>query len=366
MKKINENFLLYIGTENEVKNLKSFDQIFRNQIKFPNSSSVIEKSIEDSILAFLPTIFLENYSKYKYKVQKLLPKTNPVILNSMNHGSGYFTDFLIAHLVEERNAKHIMICHGGNYGIMEISIQEKIWCRIADSYILWSKPRNFNSKCEVLKMPSLRFHKWRHVSVSTNKNRKNILFLTTGHYPQRYLYNSIFPNTIDDSYLEWQMRFLNLINKEVTSSLIIRDFHNFNEIGIGSIQEWALDRNIPIDSSETLENAMSKSKILVHTTPQTTYLEAFCANHPSICYWNPDSNLIRTDLYPYFEALEEAGILHFSPESAANKLNQISNDPFTWWNTFKVQNALINFRNNVCYTNPSALNDWATFIKKIK
>jgi putative transferase (TIGR04331 family) len=364
MKKINEKYILFFGSGNEVKNLNSFDPVFRNQLKFPYSSSVIEKSIEDSILNFLPTLFLENYSNYKNKVQKYLTKTTPIILNSMNHGSGYFIDFLIAHLVEEKKAKHIMICHGGNYGIMEVSIQERIWCRISDSYILWSNPRNFNSRCEVLKMPSLRFYKWQFASENKSYNRKDILFLTTGHYPQRYLYNSIFPNTIDDSYLEWQMRFLNLLNEENVFSLVIRDFHNFNEIGIGSIQEWALGMNVKIDSSGTLENAMSKSKILVHTTPQTTYLEAICANHPSICYWNPDSNLIRNDLYPYFEALVEAGILHFSPESAASKLNQISNDPFNWWNSVKVQNALVYFRNNVCYTNPSALDDWATFIKK--
>ena len=95
IKGINEENTVFIGSGNEVKNLNSFDPAFRKQIKFPFSISAIEKSIEDSILSFLPTIFLENYLKYKDQAQKLLPKNSPVILNSMNHGSGYFVDFLI-------------------------------------------------------------------------------------------------------------------------------------------------------------------------------------------------------------------------------------------------------------------------------
>jgi len=364
MKQINVSYVNFIGFEDEIPGLSTVNKDLRRIFDFPDTDSVLEKSIQDAILIILPTIFLEDYSKFNRSVRKVLPKESPLILNSMNHGKGHFIDFLIAHLVEERKAKHIMICHGGNYGIMEVSIQEKIWARIADTYVLWSNTKIYNEKCDVIKLPSLRFHKHQNAFAFNYAASHDVLILISGHYPERYVYNSIFPNTIDESYEGWQIRFLNNVNKETISSIVIRDYHNFNALSNGLIEEWAQKNRVRIDSSNNLESALKKSKISIHTAPQTSYLEALTANHPSICYWNPDSNIIRKELIPYFTILEDVGILHKTPESAAKKLNEVAFNPSEWWNSGPIQESLEIFKHNVCFTHSAALDQWSLFIQK--
>ena len=42
---------------------------------------------------------------------------------------------------------------------------------------------------------------------------------------------------------------------------------------------------------------------------------------------------------PYYNLLIEAGIIHLTPESASQKINEIWNDVEGWWRTNEVQNA---------------------------
>ena len=90
------------------------------------------------------------------------------------------------------------------------------------------------------------------------------------------------------------------------------------------------------------------------------------ADIPTICYWNPDDNLIREDLKIFFDELVKVGVVHYSPESAAVKVNEVSNDPSKWWYSKPVRAARKQFQNNVCYTSPDAIDQWSTFINSIK
>lgn len=341
------------------------DENRRSSIMFSNPESELEKSLQECIRHFLPTVFFENYNSTKGVVQKLLPKSPKVILNSQNHSGGELIDFFIAHTVEERKAKHLMICHGGCYGAMEVSIQEKIWARISDSYALWSNPISYGPNCKTVKLPSLRFHKWQSFYKKPSLG-KNILMMLTGNYPQRYAYNSIYPYTIDDQYDEWQIQFLSKIEKKLQADVVIRDFHHSFDNGLGRVCAWAEKSGIKVDSDLPLDIALCQSKIVVHTVAQTTYLETLSANHPTICFWNPDSNLIRSDLMPYFDGLVAAGVIHHTPESAAEKLNEVADDPLTWWSSDLVRDAVSRFMKNVCYTSPDGLSKWAAYIRNME
>ncbi len=342
---------------------KSCDIDKRYLLRFPVSESSTEESLQECLRVFLPTIFLENYNLTRDMVKKSLPKSPCIILNSQQHEGGEFIDFFIAHAIEELKSKHIMVCHGGCYGVMDVSIQERVWARISDVYALWTEPPNILGE-KLIKLPSLRFNKW--LKPQKNKSsKKDILIFLTGCYPQRYSYNSIFPYTIDEQYDEWQIRFLKNIEKKLYPRIIVRDFHRSSDVGLGKIKNWIeAQEGISVKTNISMEDALNSSRVAIQTVPQTTYLETLIANHPTLCYWNPDVNLIRKDLNKYFALLETVGVIHYSPESAAKKLNEIYEDPWSWWGSEEVQDAVKKFRKHVCYTSTNAITEWSSFLRK--
>lgn len=338
-----------------------YDPSRRDVLKFPMPVSQLEESLQACIRKFLPTVFIENFIKARQHAYEMLPKSPKLILNSQHHVGGEAVDFFIAHSVEDRGAEHMMVCHGGCYGAMEVSVQEQIWARFSDVYALWSNPRNYGAEARIIKLPSLRFHKWLDFP-KKKKSGRHILVLTTGHYPQRYAYNSIYPYTIDDEYEAWQRRFLSQIDIHHQGDIVIRDYHRSFDISSGNLRKWLEDHGFEMDVKPSLKEALQDSKIVIQTVPQTTYLETLTADHPTLCFWNPEANLIRADLVPYFEGLVRVGILHRTPESASRKLNEIASDPLQWWNSHAVRAAVGLFRENVCHTSKTGLTKWAKYI----
>ena len=112
---------------------------------------------------------------------------------------------------------------------------------------------------------------------------------------------------------------------------------------------------------EELQNVI----LTVHCVVQTTFLETITADIPTILFFNKKDTLIRKDLYKYFDELAEVGVVHYRPESAAEKVNAVSSDPSKWWYSKHVRSARKCFQNNVCFTSPDAIDQWSKYIKSI-
>lgn len=347
-----------------VENLAPCDTSTRQELEFPHPENVLEEVLQDAIRRLLPSIFLENFSKINSKIMKYVPKKKILFLDSLHCSGGERIDFFKANAVEHFSSEIMMICHGGCYGAMEITVQEQIWSRVSDYYALWSNPVNYNSNCTTLKLPSLRFHNKNNL-FSNSKQGQDILVFLTGHYPNRYAYNSIFPYTLDDDYSEWQLRFLDCLDKDNYPALVLRDYHNSDKINDGKVLRWAEVNKIKIQNRLAFYDALSNSKLCIQTVPQTTYLETIIADKPTICYWNPESNFIREDLKQYFDEMYEAKVFHRSPESAADQVNLVSEAPLDWWNCGPVKEAVSLFRENVCLTSSDGFNRWEKTIKSI-
>ena len=96
----------------------------------------------------------------------------------------------------------------------------------------------------------------------------------------------------------------------------------------------------------------------IHTANETTYLQALASDFPSIIFWNADRFTVHDEHINAFEALIDADILHHSPEAAAKKLNQIYQDPQTWWKSKRVQKARTYFCDKLAYTSEDYLDTW--------
>ena len=98
-------------------------------------------------------------------------------------------------------------------------------------------------------------------------------------------------------------------------------------------------------SPETLVDLLPQARVLISTYNATTYLEAFAMEVPTIMFWNPDFWELTETATPFFDDLVEAGILHYSPTSAATKLTEVWDDVDNWWSSEQVTVARKRFCN---------------------
>ena len=81
-------------------------------------------------------------------------------------------------------------------------------------------------------------------------------------------------------------------------------------------------------------------------------------NIPTILFSDNELKHLNFEAFVYFEKLLQCGIYHDSPESAANKLNQIYNDPDAWWHDAAVQKVRQEFCDKFSRTTPNWLSEW--------
>ena len=110
---------------------------------------------------------------------------------------------------------------------------------------------------------------------------------------------------------------------------------------------------------------VAKSRLAIHTANETTYLETLAANFPTLVFWDPNFYEVRPELQVYFDALVGVGILHYTPESAAEKLNQVFKDPMAWWSSEEVQQARKFFCEHLALTSDDWFSQWQSELKGV-
>ena len=123
---------------------------------------------------------------------------------------------------------------------------------------------------------------------------------------------------------------------------------------INTFDDFKLD-----DNKLSFTDMLCKSRIAIIDNRQTTYIEALVVNHPVILFWNKDDWEVRSEAEPYFEALHSAGILYYSPVSAAAKLKEIYHQPKQWWYSDEVQHARDIFVNQFAKTSSNSIREFS-------
>jgi putative transferase (TIGR04331 family) len=159
-------------------------------------------------------------------------------------------------------------------------------------------------------------------------------------------------------YLAEQARFWAALAKEVKPLMALRLYTQDYEWGIREYMQ-AVAPDLRIEGwSKPFYARMRESRLCIATYNSTTYLETLAANFPTLVFWNPGITQLKEDAIPYFEQLRSCGILHYTPESAARKLNQIYDDPQEWWHQPEVQEARGAFCEQYARTSPNWLEEW--------
>ena len=79
--------------------------------------------------------------------------------------------------------------------------------------------------------------------------------------------------------------------------------------------------------------------MVVHSYDSTGILETLSNNIPALAFWRNNLDHAHESAKPYYQLLVDAGIVHLTPESAAQKVNEVWDDVEGWWGQDKVQNT---------------------------
>lgn len=93
------------------------------------------------------------------------------------------------------------------------------------------------------------------------------------------------------------------------------------------------------DGSRRAPYWMQRSRLVIVTYPDTTFIEAMVMNAPTIGLWNPDYFEMTADAAAFFDALAEQGVIFSDPAGAARQLERVYDFAGGWWAAEGIQSA---------------------------
>jgi putative transferase (TIGR04331 family) len=301
------------------------DILLREKIKskLKEEKNNIEDIIEEILIDVIPICWLEGFNELnKSVVEQPWPRNPKFIWTSNSFDTDEVFKLWTAYKTEQ-GIKYYAGQHGNNYGTyryMNPAIEEIT----SDKFLTWG---------------------W---TDGLQQHIPSFIFKTVGKYNQKYdqkgglLLIEVCLNhritTWDGSnefgsYFEDQKKFIKYLGSSQRKELTIRLHAGYRFMRWDEENRWReFDANLKIDTGEKKINKLiSKSRLIVHSYDSTGILELLSQNVPMLAFWQNGFDHLRDNSHPYYQLLVDVGILHLSPESAADKVNEVWDDVDNWW-----------------------------------
>lgn len=303
----------------------------------------------------VPCVHVELFERLGVQVKKKFPKSPSSIMTANAHVYHEAFKLWAAHNIE-KGSRLFIAQHGGHYGTGLWNSEEDHEIAIADLYLSWGWT---DDKKNIVPISSGKLAK-AIKKIRADPDGK-IMWVTMCLPRYAYFMYSIPVGPQYLSYLEDQFAFAQELNEQLRNQIVLR----LHPCDFGWNQKKRWQQKFPDltieDGSMPFYEQLNRSRLLVTTYNATTYLETFAANYPTVMFWNDKHWELRASAMPYFRTLEEVGILHNTPQSAAVFVEKIAGNPASWWMSREVQDVREKFVKN--YARVS--NDYLKELKKI-
>ena len=333
----------------------------RKALKLDEGNNQFESLLETLIPCQIPLSYVENVARIQEMAHLRYSKKPKVIFTANDYNSNEVFKFWVAGQVE-KGAKLVIGQHGGLSGMSLWDAIEEHIINISDQYITWGWSNAGDPKLQPLPAGKLIRIKKRLRPVS----KGHILWVWCGLPRYSYWMYSVPVASQFLNYLEDQIDFAKKLSPDVRRLLLLRYYvHDYGWDEVNQMRK--LDLGIrEYYGKQTMVEQLKQSRLFLGTYNSTTYLEAFAADCPTVLFWNPNHWELMPSAKPYFDELRNAEILHDTPKSAAQKVNEIYRDPEAWWKSSDVQNAKNSFCEQFAHTSANWLRQWKTTLVEIK
>jgi putative transferase (TIGR04331 family) len=307
-----------LASRNE--SLRNNLNVFHNKLG-PNSATVV------SLLSkYLPSVYLESFNSLHTTIKPWRRKRYPrVIFTANRHLYDDVFNYWTACAVE--NGSNLVIAqHGGHYGISEFpSCWERHEFDIADRYMSWG----WNSRDKSLAGPALILVRQNFIK---RNNARQLIVVTD----QLFTYpRSLFGDIDESSPYLWNIKDLVKNVESRVNTVLVRIPITHNDSGHSQI-DW-FNEHLPQTAVDTGEqkfrHLLKQAKLVVIPHNGTTLIESIALGVPTIIFWDKSIVWMRSEAEVVFNALEQVGIFHRTPESASSFINSIWDDVDGWWNS---------------------------------
>ena len=276
---------------------------------------------------YIPSVYIEGYKSLFQSVKPWKSKAFPrVIFTANRHLYDDVFNFWTA-LAVESGSRLVLAQHGGNYGISEFpSFSERHENLVADRYITWGWDSSGPS-FKGFALPLIRR------SLHAAKINGPLLIITEQlwQYPR-----SMFSDLPQSStYLDHLKSTINGLHPEIQPEVLLRIHHAHQDAGSSQVDWWELNcPNIKQDiGSIDFKTRLKESRLVLIAHNGTSIPESIALHAPTIITWSDSYMKVRRSAEAVFDALEQVGIFHRTPESAASFINSIWGDVDGWWNS---------------------------------
>ena len=283
------------------------------------------------VFELLPICYLEGFSNMK-KIcdQQPWPKKPKFIFTSNNFDTDEIFKLWTATKVES-GVKYIVGQHGNNYETYRYAFPtiEEV---TADKFLTWGW------------VGGLQQHIPAFILKTAGRKAQHYNFLGGIILIELHAGFRLFrwDNTYEyNTYFEEQQKFINKLDLIPKQQLTIRLHSAYRQHNWSEEARWeAFDPSIKIDFGNIpISDLISESRLIVYSYDSTGILETLAQNIPTLAFWQNGFDHLQDNAKPYYQLLEDVGIIHLTPESVAHKVNKIWDDVDAWWMQSEVQEA---------------------------
>ena len=276
---------------------------------------------------YMPRIYVEHYTELIRTQKPWNSRRYPkVIFTANRHLYDDVFNYWTA-LAAESGSQIVFAQHGGQFGISEYpSFSERHELGTSNRYITWG----WKSSEQSYPGFALTVNNAKKIDL---KKSGDLLVVTdeVWKYPR-----SVFTDLSDSSrYLEHLADTISLSQARIQSEVLLRIHRGEAQSGVPQLQWWMkrLPHIAHDDGRFSFQQMLFKSRLVLIAHNGTSIPESIALHAPTIITWSDSYIKVRQSAEPVFNALEQAGIFHRTPESAASFINSIWDDVDGWWNS---------------------------------
>lgn len=284
------------------------------------------------LFELLPTCYLEGFDSLQQQVERLDWPCRPRLIFTSNNFDTSEVFKLWAAQKAEAGSVYVIGQHGSNYGTASYCLSETECVETADAFITWGW-RGDHANCQpafIFKTCGRSRAQW---------DRHGGLLLIEACLPHLFELWDPYPEFA--SYQDDQFAFVSALPAQIRAVLTIRLHSEYRKKVWNEPERWRRRQpHVRLDDGiAAISELISHSRLVVHSYDSTGILENLALDVPTVCFWRGGTDHLRASAVANYRLLEQAGILHYTPESAANKVAQVWVDIDKWWAGRKVQDA---------------------------
>lgn len=323
----------------------------RNSLSGLPATDEFERLFARMLPQDFPSLYLEEYAAARELARRSLPDQPSVLLSGM--GWHFHEPFKwVAAEATLKKRRLVALQHGGGYGVYRFTSMERHEKKISDSFLSWGWA-NGDGHAKNVPAPQLPVAP-RRPRGSPSRGSGPILFVATTNPRYFYRFFSAPQGSQMEDYFQWQLRFFQALPERLRNRVRFRPHshpypHGFRERFSERFPE------VRFDPEPSFRRSLRGSSLTVIDHLSTPLLEALALNRPTLLFWDPERWEIRPEAQNAFDSLRRTRILQDSPEEAAARLENISEEPERWWSDPSTQQARRQFADR--YARSSG--DWA-------